>query len=54
MRCRAGEGVETEDQVLFLETLGCDPYQGYYFSAALEPAELTELILSAGNVVAST
>src|SRR5262249_46616166 len=40
------EGVETEEQVLFLETLGCDQYQGFYFSAAVEPAEFTKLILS--------
>jgi diguanylate cyclase (GGDEF)-like protein len=32
------EGVETVEQLEFLKTLGCDQYQGYYFSPAV-PAE---------------
>jgi EAL domain-containing protein (putative c-di-GMP-specific phosphodiesterase class I) len=29
------EGVETEEQLVFLRELGCDAYQGYYFSRPL-------------------
>ena len=38
------EGVEREDQVSFLQALGCDQYQGYYFSPPLEPAEFAKLL----------
>jgi EAL domain-containing protein (putative c-di-GMP-specific phosphodiesterase class I) len=34
------EGVETTDQYDALKALGCDEYQGYYESPALDPAEL--------------
>jgi diguanylate cyclase (GGDEF)-like protein len=33
------EGVETEDQLQFLRSLGCDEYQGYYKSKPLPAAE---------------
>jgi len=33
------EGVETEEQRQFLETEGCDAYQGYLFSPALEASK---------------
>ena len=38
------EGVETEEQRLFLESLGCNAYQGYLFSRPL-PLEEFELLL---------
>jgi diguanylate cyclase (GGDEF)-like protein len=38
------EGVETEAQLAALKALGCDQYQGYYFSAALPVAEFERLL----------
>jgi EAL domain-containing protein (putative c-di-GMP-specific phosphodiesterase class I) len=38
------EGVETPQQLQLLAELGCDQYQGFYFSPALEPAQLFELV----------
>ena len=38
------EGVETEEQYLFLKESGCDVIQGYYFSKPLPQAEFEELI----------
>ncbi len=38
------EGVETIEQLEFLRSVGCDQYQGYYFSKALPPAEFAALI----------
>jgi len=35
------EGVETRDQVRFLERRGCDEMQGYYFSKPLPAEQLT-------------
>jgi diguanylate cyclase (GGDEF)-like protein/PAS domain S-box-containing protein len=40
------EGVETSEQLAFLANLGCDQYQGFYFSSALPPKELIELLRS--------
>jgi EAL domain-containing protein (putative c-di-GMP-specific phosphodiesterase class I) len=40
MRLRVvAEGVETEDQLQFLRSLGCDEYQGYYKSKPLSAAD---------------
>lgn len=39
------EGVETEEQLQFLKSKGCDYIQGYYFSKPLEPKHFTELLL---------
>ena len=33
------EGVETEQQLQFLRSRGCDEYQGYYFSRPVPSAE---------------
>ena len=38
------EGVETREQLQLLAKLGCDQYQGFYFSPALLPAKLEELL----------
>ena len=45
------EGVERADQVSFLRALGCDQYQGYYFSAALEPTEFAKLLRSPAAIL---
>jgi diguanylate cyclase (GGDEF)-like protein len=38
------EGVETPEQLEFLQSLGCDQYQGYHFSPAVPAAEFAGLI----------
>jgi diguanylate cyclase (GGDEF)-like protein len=38
------EGVETPEQLALLAELGCDQYQGFYFSPALLPAQFVELV----------
>jgi len=38
------EGVETEAQLNFLRTHGCDEMQGYYFSRPIPAAELEQLL----------
>ncbi|MBV9317408.1 MAG: EAL domain-containing protein [Gammaproteobacteria bacterium] len=38
------EGVETPEQLALLAELGCDQYQGFYFSPALQPAQFAELV----------
>jgi EAL domain-containing protein (putative c-di-GMP-specific phosphodiesterase class I) len=45
MRLRVvAEGVETEEQLLFLRERDCDELQGYYFSRPLPAAEFTEIL----------
>ena len=36
------EGVETEEQLLFLASIGCHAYQGYLFSRPLLPEAFEE------------
>jgi diguanylate cyclase (GGDEF)-like protein len=38
------EGVETREQLDFLKTLGCDQYQGYYFSPAVPPQQFAKFL----------
>jgi EAL domain-containing protein (putative c-di-GMP-specific phosphodiesterase class I) len=38
------EGVETEGQIEFLRDLDCDEFQGFYFSKAVPPAAITDLM----------
>ena len=40
------EGVETEGQLAFLRSHGCDQMQGYYFRRPLNVKEVTELLRS--------
>lgn len=38
------EGVETEDQLMFLKNQGCDIIQGYFFSPPVKPDKMTLLL----------
>jgi diguanylate cyclase len=38
------EGVETPEQLALLTELGCDQYQGFYFSPALVPGQFVDLV----------
>ncbi len=38
------EGVETPEQLALLAELGCDQYQGFYFSPALLPSQFADLL----------
>jgi diguanylate cyclase (GGDEF)-like protein len=38
------EGVETEEQRAFLDTLDCDEYQGFYFSKPVPPEDFVRLL----------
>jgi diguanylate cyclase (GGDEF)-like protein len=38
------EGVETPEQLALLTQLGCDQYQGFHFSPALEPAQFLAFV----------
>jgi diguanylate cyclase len=42
------EGVETPEQLEFLQMLGCDQYQGYHFSKPMPASEFAELIRRGG------
>jgi EAL domain-containing protein (putative c-di-GMP-specific phosphodiesterase class I) len=41
-----GEGVETVDQLRFLQAQDCDEVQGYYFSCPVPHDEFAELLRS--------
>lgn len=43
------EGVETENQYLFLKSIGCDYIQGYYFSRPLTEEVFYELLINRDN-----
>jgi len=40
------EGVETAQQLKFLQSVGCDQYQGFHFSPPLPASEFVELVRS--------
>ncbi len=40
------EGVETREQLEYLKALGCDQYQGYYFSSAIPAPQFAMLLRS--------
>ena len=40
------EGVETKDQVIFLQKVSCDDIQGYYFSKPLPEKEFERLLIA--------
>lgn len=46
------EGVETEDQLAFLKSKGCDYIQGYYFSKPLETNTFTKFIMERRGIAA--
>lgn len=41
------EGVEHQEQLEFLRQIGCDQYQGYYFSKPLPADEITQILSGA-------
>ena len=47
------EGVETEDQLRYLQSLQCDEMQGFYFSQALSVDKLSELLHTGTRLQAS-
>jgi predicted signal transduction protein with EAL and GGDEF domain len=38
------EGVESAEQLAFLQKQGCDQYQGYYFSPAVDSTAFAEML----------
>jgi diguanylate cyclase (GGDEF)-like protein len=47
------EGVETPEQLALLTELGCDQYQGFYFSPALLPTQFVDLVKSSAAATRS-
>jgi len=46
-----GEGVETEEQYLFLSEHGCDEFQGFRYSQAIAADEMTTLLINQKHAV---
>jgi diguanylate cyclase (GGDEF)-like protein len=44
------EGVETQEQLEYLASLGCDQYQGYYFSKPLSAEKFEEFYLQSNKI----
>ena len=45
-----GEGAELAEEAKFLARTGCDAIQGYYFSKAVAPDELTAVLADIGKM----
>jgi EAL domain-containing protein (putative c-di-GMP-specific phosphodiesterase class I) len=43
--CVVAEGVETQEQAVLLDALGCDEFQGYLFGRAVPPNEVPALMM---------
>jgi len=43
------EGVETEEQFNFLQEVGCNLFQGFYFERPIEIATFEKKYIQAGN-----
>jgi diguanylate cyclase (GGDEF)-like protein/PAS domain S-box-containing protein len=53
LRCQAvAEGVETEEQLLWLRDRQCDEAQGFYFSPPLPPEEVERMLKPGGRLLA--
>ncbi|MDP9110454.1 MAG: EAL domain-containing protein [Candidatus Eremiobacteraeota bacterium] len=50
----AAEGVETQEQLDFLRSLGCDDWQGHHFSEARPAEEITRLLRSGRSSAGGT
>ena len=47
------EGVETLEQLVLLQQLGCDEYQGFYCSAAIPASRIPDLVAGTTSPVMS-
>jgi len=45
------EGIESAEQVRFLQSLGCDQYQGYYFSRPVDAVSFEKLLRAGTGVL---
>jgi diguanylate cyclase (GGDEF)-like protein/PAS domain S-box-containing protein len=45
-----GEGVETEGQLRFLQSQGCDCIQGHYFSEPLPPSDFLKVLINQNSL----
>lgn len=48
------EGIETEEQVAFLRSIGCDEVQGFYYARPMEQDRFEHVIRTKGNAAAGT
>lgn len=48
------EGVETDDQLHYLRTLGCHQVQGFFYGPAQPAADITRMLATAGGRLAHT
>ena len=45
------EGVETLEQLEFLQQIGCDAYQGYYYSPPVPIGQFNQLLQDSGKLI---